>query len=422
MLKKILVLILVCAAILTMTACGAETNKNSLTLMMKQSDSETNYVRRIIELYEEKTGNDIIIEAIPNNEFEEKVASDFEKGDLPDLFFHYNDTNLASYDIPANFYYMNDQEWKDELMDDVYKSCVDSEGNLLGLPFWENSLSGCYYNKNILDKLGLSPSSTQQEFNVLCTALTTVGDTPLYWAANDCNWMFQFGLDPIFANNPELLEKLNSNEITYADIPEVVDMVEWFDLANKSGWFNKNYADMGWDNVATAMANGEAVMIPVWDTWFETTLDPVDGKYSSKDFAVMPIFFNTVEGGTYEGGNMNILLANKNSPRLEQALEFLDFCAQPENYNAAFEGIPTVNVFKNQTTNIQSQMVTDAMPSIEAHRNVSVAVPMIVGYTQNDVGEAFRQLFDGEVDVAGCIKLMDEMRIEEARKLGVPGF
>lgn len=422
MFKKICASIILMITVFTVLSCGADANEDALTIMMKQSDADTEYVERIIALYEEKTGNEIIVLTYPNEEFESAVAEAFEKGDLPDLFFHYNDSLLASYGT-SHFYYMNDQPWKDELMEDVYKSCLDADGNLLGLPFWENSLSGCYYNKTVLKNLGLMPSATQQEFNMLCQALVTVGETPLYWAANDCNWMFQFGLDPIFANNPELLEKLNTNKITYADIPEVVSMVEWFDEANKMGWFNKDYADLGWSDVAPAMAAGEAVMIPVWDTWFETMLDKVKGgKYTSEDFAVMPVFFNTAKGGTYEGGNLNMLLVNKESPRAPEALKFLDFCAQSENYNEAFDGVPTVNVFKNQTTNVISQMVSDAMPSVEAHRNPSVAVPMIIGYSQNDVGEAFKALFDGEVDALGCIKIMDDKRIEEAKAMGAEGF
>lgn len=424
MIKKVLVSVIALVMITALASCsGAPENEDALTIMMKQSDSETDYIERIIDIYQEKTGNQIIVEAMPNEEFEAAVANAFETGEAPDLLFHYNDSLLASYDIASRFYYLNDQAWKDELTEDVYKSCTDSDGNLIGLPFWENSLSGCYYNKTILDSLGLTPSATQQEFNVLCQALTAVGETPLYWAANDCNWMFQFGLDPIFANDSELLEKLNTNQITYADIPEVVNMVEWFDEAYKMGWFNDNYADLGWEDVAPAMAAGEAVMIPVWDTWFETMLNRVEGgKYTSEDFAVMPVFFNTAPGGTYESGNLNMLLANKESPRLDKALEFLDFCAQPDNYNKAFEGVPTVNVFKNQTTNIQSEMVLDAAPSIEANRNPSVAVPMIIGYTQNGVGEAFKALFDGETDVAGCIEIMDKNRIAEAKAMGAEGF
>ena len=78
------------------------------------------------------------------------------------------------------------------------------------------------------------------------------------------------------------------------------------------------------------------------------------------DFGVMPVFMNTVENGTYEGGNVLMIMANKNSDKLDDVLEFMSFCASPEVYNAAFEGVPTVSIYKNQTTNIQTPMVVEA--------------------------------------------------------------
>lgn len=46
----------------------------------------------------------------------------------------------------------------------------------------------------------------------------------------------------------------------------------------------------------------------------------------------------------------------------------------------------------------------------------------VIGYKQDDVGAAVLKLFQGEVDVAGCVKLMDEYRIAAAKELGAEGF
>lgn len=425
MAKRIIPAVLLIFCLLAALAgCGESTPDESagtLALLIKRSDTEKIYVQRIIERYESQTGNHIKLVIVENEEFDRDIAEIFAGGDIPDLFFGYNDSVLEILDIPDHFYYLNGESWVDELTDSVKAGCLDKDGNILGLPFWENSLSGCYYNKTLLEEMGLRPAATQAEFDALCSALKAVGYTPLYWASNACNWMFQFGLDPIFADNPKLLEKLNRNEITYADIPAVTDMVTWLDNAAKKGWFNADYGDRVWDDIAPAMQEGKAVFLFGWDTWFDTNFKE-GGKYSQEDFALMPVFMNTAEMGTYEGGNLNMLMVNKNSPRREQALEFLDFCASPENYNIAFEGVSTVSCFKNQTTNIQSPMVTDAMVSIQANQRVSTARPKIIGYSQNEVGAAVLQLFQGKTDVQGCIRLMDEYRISAAKKLGAEGF
>ena len=169
------------------------------------------------------------------------------------------------------------------------------------------------------------------------------------------------------------------------------------------------------------MASGDAVMTFIWDTWFYTDL-PKKGTYTVDDFALMPVFMNTADSGTYEGGNLNMMMVSKNSSNKDAALEFLAFCADPEHYNKAFDGIATVSCFNGQTTNIQSQMVTDAESSIAANERVSTASSRIIGYSGDDVMLALNNMFKGNTDVTGCVEMMDNFRIEEAVKQGIEGF
>ena len=233
--------------------------------------------------------------------------------------------------------------------------------------------------------------------------------------------MFQFGLDPIFADEPEMLEKINANEITYSDIPEVLAMAEWLRTAPEKGWFGSDYLEQGWSDIGAALGSGEAVMTFIWDTWFYTDFGK-DGKYTVDDFALMPVFMNTTPEGTYEGGNLNMMMVNKNSEKLETALDFLEFCATPENYNKAFDGIPTVSCFNGQTTNIESKMVADSEPSIASKERVSTAASRIIGYSADEVSAAFNEMFRKKTDAAGCVGQMDSYRIAGAKKQGVPAF
>ncbi len=391
---------------------------NALVIMGKRTDMEKSYIQKIFNKYKSEKGSIKVIE-IEDSEFEEEAARRFAVGEGPDIFFHFHNDDLNRLNVSGNFIYMNDEEWVDDLTPSSKNYCTDSEGNLLGLPFWESSVSGCYYNKELFKYCGLHPAHKQSDFDELCKEISKQNITPICWPANGCSWMYQFALDPIFADapdGPELLKKLNANEISYADIPAVKDMVKWVKDAQEKGWFGDNFLEKGWDDISADLNSGNAAMVFIWDTWFYT--DFVGGKYSKEDFALMPVFMNTVKGGTYEGGNLNMMMANKNSPRLEKALEFIRFCAQPENYNMAFEGISTVSCFKGQTTNIQSHMITDddTATSIGNKERVSTASTKISGYNADDVASAFNKLFRGEIDVDGCIALMDQYRIAKQAK------
>ncbi len=413
--------LILCAVflVLSLTSCAAPSARTSgvtLTIMGKKSDMEKSYMRCVFDRYREKTGNELKLVEFEDAEFEEKASRAFSEGSAPDILMHFHNADLNRFDVSANFLPLNDQPWMEDLTDSALAYCLSADGDLLGLPFWESSVSGCYYNKTLLDGLGLKPAATQAEFDMLCQALMSIGMTPICWPQNGCTWMYQFPLDPLFADDPERLEQLNGGQISYADIPEVVDMARWIQSAAKNGWFGEDYMNTGWSDIGEKLGSGEAVMTFIWDTWFYTDFE--GGKYTKEDFALMPVFLNTVDGGTYEGGNLNMMLVNRNGEQVDKALEFLSFCAEPENYNAAFDGISTVSCFRGQTTNIQSQMVQDAAASIAEKERVSTAASRIVGYSADDVAAAFDSLLRGEIDAEGCVARMDEYRELDAHKQG----
>ncbi len=409
--KKIIAALLAAALTLALAACGGAEEKFDLTVMGKRSDMEKPYMTRVFDRYESAAGGKLKIVAVEDSEFEAAARETFEKGEGPDILMHFNNADLNRFDLPGSFLYLDDQPWVGELTDSALAYCLDGEGNLLGLPFWESSVSGCYYNKTLLEELGLRPAATQSEFDVLCRVLTEMGRTPICWPGDGCSWMLQFALDPVFADDRELLDRLNAGEAAYTDIPAVTDAVAWIDGAAKSGWFGDDYMKTGWDGISAALSSGEALMTFIWDTWFYTDFTP--GKYTVDDFALMPVFMGTAEEGTYEGGNLNMMMVNRNSPRVEKALEFLSFCARPENYNAAFEGISTVSCFTHETTNVQSAMVTDAAASIAQYERVSTASTRVVGYSADEAHSALNEMLRGRLTVGECVKLMDEYRRDE---------
>lgn len=418
--KKKLFFALLCAGalLLGLAACGgaADSGSVTLTLMGKGTDLQRAYMARIFRLYEEETGNRLMLEPVEDADFEAAVAERYAEGNPPDILLHFNNSGLEQLD--GQFCLLDDAAWAGDLTEGALSYCQDGGGNLLGLPFWENSVSGCYYNRTLLDSLGLRAASTQAEFDALCRALAGIGRTPLCWPADGCSWMYQFGLDPVFADDPDLLEQLNAGEVDYADIPAVLDMAEWIAGAAEKGWFGDSFLDTGWSDIGPALGSGEAAMVLIWDTWFHTGF--AEGqKYGPEDFALMPAFLGTAENGTYEGGNLNMMLVSRDGKNREEALAFLDFCAAPGHYNAAFDGVPTVSCFRGQTTNIQSDMVTRAMGSILERQRVSTAEPRIVGYSQEETAAAFRSLLTGEISPEECVREMDAARLaQRGRKDG----
>ena len=393
----------------------------ALNILGKKTDLAKPYMTKIFDLYHEATGEKLNIMPIEDDIYEDVALKMQQNGEMADIFLHFHNADLEMFDAEENFLDLRDEAWVSDLTDSAKAYCTDAEGDLLGLPFWESSVSGCYYNKTLLEEKGLYPASNQKEFDTLCAALEYQGITPICWGGNGCGWMAQFGMDPVFADDAALLERLNRNETSYRDIAAIRDMVDWIDRAEAEGWFGAGSLETGWDQISPMLSSGEAAMTFIWDTWFYT--DFVDGKYKKEDFALMPIFMGTADEGTYEGGNLNMMMVNKNSERKDDALDFLRFCATPENYNEAFKGISTVSVFKGQATNIQSHMVSEAMASIERLERVSTASTKIIGYSGDKVMAAINAMFGKNgISAAECIRRLDEDRKAEAKLLGAEGF
>ena len=385
--------------------CSTPANdENTLTIIANDSNVGNDYIQRIFSLYEEKTGKDLNIIVVKNTEYQQKIEEMMSSDDQPDIVMLFNNALMRELGGTEDFMDLSGQPWIDELTENAKAYASDDAGALLGLPFWESSISGCYYNKTILEEIGLRPATNQAEFDKLCSALSAVGHTPICIGHDGCYSVYQFGIDPIVADNPDILEKLNSGELLYSDIPEVVNMVKWMKNAYDSGWFGDT-DELKYGELGEVMGKGDAAMLFAWDTWFDT--DFVPGKYTKDDFALMPVFIGTEDAGTYEGGNLNMFTVNKNSQKKELALDFLEFCATPENYNEAFDGISTVSVFKNETTNVESPMVTEMKDSIEEKERVSTAEPKIKGYNARMINDAIHQLYKDEITVEECLTIMD---------------
>ena len=383
----------------------------TLTLYGNADDLAKPYMQKIISLWEESSGNKIDQQGLDTDNAETIALTKFTTGDIPDLYIHFGNSNLKNFNPEENFVDWSDADWVSDIQDSVLPQATYND-KVIGLPFWEASNSGCFYNTKIFEELGIKQPTTQEEFNAACDTLLENGVQPIYLAAADA-WpiLYPFALDPVLEEHPEYIEKLNAGEMSYADIPEFTDMCTWFKEAADKGYFGKNFASDTWDYTSEVLGTGEAAMLFCWDTWFDTDYDSESYDYVGDDFGIMPVFMGTCDEGTYEGGNVNLMLVNKNGDNVEAASDFVNFMADPENYNQAFDGVSTAAVFKQETTNVNSSQYDGNKDSVDKLIRASSAQPKIVGFNQQEGGKALLQLMNGDISVEECVKLIDDDRV-----------
>ncbi|MDO5423354.1 MAG: extracellular solute-binding protein [Eubacteriales bacterium] len=422
--KKRMMTLVTCAlaaAAFSAMGCSAEDKPVTLTLYGDAGNVQRPFMQKLFELYEEKTGNKLDVQGIESENFETVCLTKFQTGDIPDLFLHHGGYSLDAYNPAENFVNFTDAAWVSDIQESVLPTTM-RDGEVYGLPFWEASYSGLIYNQRIFEELDIELPKTQDEFNAVCDTLLENGVQPIYLPLKDA-WpiLYQYGMDPIF-EDAELLEKLNTNQITYSEIPEMKAQMEWYKMAADQGYFGESFSTDTWDYCMEVLGEGEAAMMYCWDTWLYSDYDSEAYTYTADDFGLMPAFLATTENGTFEGPNCCLMLANKNSENAEAAIEFINFMADPENYNIAFEDFQTAPVFKQQTTIQATPQYQAAADWIAEVGHASIANPEIIGFSNVDGAKCIQELLIGNVDVDTCLQRMDEERIKAAKTQNAAGF
>lgn len=371
-------------------------------------DMERSYIKEAFDRYEALTGNRLEVSQFSKEQYEEQMKAAFNGGaEQPDIILSYGGTSIDAYRPDENFYDFSDAQWVDDLTDTSINQTV-YQGKIIGLPHWEASISGTLYNKKIFDKYNIEIPQNQKEFMEVCEQLLSHGITPMYLPGKEVSMLlYQFPLD-IIVEDQAILDGLNNQTLTYTRLPQMEQVVNWYGEMAKKRYFGETFQTDDWNGMSEALSSQKYAMMLCWDTWLYT-----DFKGNPKDFGLMPAFVGVPETGTFEGPNLGLFIVNKHSSKLDTALDFITFLADPYNYNAAFAGVYTAPVFKNQIASISTPQYMEAERLIERNFHDSTAWLRIRGFSQMDA-ICILEFMDssGRMTTKECLEKMDQLRLQ----------
>lgn len=406
---------------------GSTEGKKQVTLTFGSHQSglpTSGIVQELAKDFESETGIKIDFQISPDAQWRDLIKVKLDSGEAPDIICVDTPIGLAS-SLHMDQYCpeLTDQPWVSRI-EKTTLAAVSVKDKVYGITFPGAKMYFYLYNKDIFKKLGLSVPTTYKEFLSVCQTLKEAGYTPIYEATTN-GWhqvlpLFETG--GLWLNqDPDMYEKLNENKIDLDGIPSLLNIIKQLDECAKSGYFGEDYLSNAWENAKEAMATERCVMT-VAELGFRGQIEKEypDFKATEKLGAFVMPWGDNQEIGVNPASNAYFI--NKDSKYIEEAKQFFDFLARPENLQKRLDGQPELSALC--WPEITSKYTKEDQAFLDSLKKANV-VQTSVNYIDSqwmDVGKDLESMYTGAMTPEEVLKTIMERRIEQAKLQKDPGW
>ncbi|MEG1947163.1 MAG: ABC transporter substrate-binding protein [Lachnospiraceae bacterium] len=405
---------------------GKDGKKNvTLTFGSHQSGLPTSgIVQDLAKEFETETGIKIDFQVSPDAQWRDLVKVKLDSGEAPDIICADTPIGLAS-SLHMDQYCVDvtDQEWTSR-MEESACSAVSVEDKVYGITFPGAKMYFYLYNKDIFEKLGLQTPTTYEEFKTVCQKIQDAGITPIYEATTN-GWhqvlpLFETG-GLWLEQNKDIYDKLNKNELDLDEIPSLLTIIEQLNECAKAGYFGDDYLSNAWENAKEAMASERCAMT-IAELGFRGQIEAEFTEFKATEKLgafVMPWGDNKAIGVNPAS---NAYFINKDSKHVEEAKQFFEFLARPENLEKRLKGQPELSaVCWHEIKSKYSQEDQAFLDSLEKANVVQTSVNYIDSQWM-DVGKDLEAMYTGTVTPKDVLDTIKNRRTEQAKLQKDPGW
>ncbi len=325
--------------------------KGKIVMMTNSSGGTYNAVTEIVEDFiKQHPGVEIELSS-QGSDYESLMKAKMAANDLPDVFatHGWSVNRYSEYLLP-----LNDQEWYENLNEEIIPSISDSDGNIYTLPLNVDK-AGMIYNYKILEEIGCDIPKTWDDFLVCCEKAKAAGYTPIYLAGKDSGKTAGI-LNILFAsfieadNSSGQIEALKSGNAEASMFEAPLNfLVELKD----NGYFNVDYVTADASGIPEKLAGGNVLFAMESNS----TMADAYNLNPESTLGMMAVPTVSAEIETFlTGGEKEAYGVWKDSENQEIALELLNFMAKPENIEkvSSASGMPvSMKNAKEDLGNIQ---------------------------------------------------------------------
>lgn len=401
---------------------GAAAGGKTITLAASQ-----NWIvdvdRELAAKFEEETGIRVDFQLSPDDQYQTIIKSKLNTGEGPDIFMSYSGTKLKDFNPEQNMVDLSGEPWVSSLQ----QWAIDTS-SYNGKLYAQNTAgvddtNGVLYKKSVFEENNIKVPENYEEFKTACDQLSAAGITPIYEFVKDL-WHTHYWMEGAsalaLANNPDLYDQLNTNQIGFADVPEFVTAMEQLKEMEAAGYFGENHMSNIYDNSYEALASGTYGMIIIHGSYPNEMAMNIDGV-NPEEYGMFPSPLADNDYATLTAGGTTKCI-NANSDNVEEAKQYFEFLAREDNLKTLYAEKTTYVSSSVEGIEASPTAAFEELMGIVGDKKSPGAEASVYFYDGGKISELCQEMFVGALTPEQVLEEYDAARRAIAKDAGQEGF
>ena len=425
--KKWLAVLLAGTMTMTLGACGSSSGSSSSDSSSDSSAASSSankdairFVNTKIEIdsalkdfakqYEEETGQEVVIESLGGGvDVNGQLKNYYAAGNMPDIFAFGPDSYKSSFSD-----WLEPLDGEDWIEDTDYAFKGD-DGKVYGMPFSLEGI-GLAYNKDILDKAGIDPSTLtnidaykaafekidgmKDELGLTSVCAVAAESGQMYWATGN-HLLAAYYSQGVDRDDKTYIDMVNNEgKIDEDRMGQFADWLQLlFDYSDQNVLISGTY-----DDQLALWATGKAAFI-TQGNWIDPSLPTYDATFAC---GLAPSAFTKEDTDGLIVDTPSLWGIYNKSDKIDACKEFLKALAESEEgQKALVENCGMVSPFKSCTLKPSTPLAQSMLPYIESGKTYAWDwVTQPDNMAMNATGPVFELYAKGQLDKEGFVSTM----------------
>lgn len=374
--------------------------------------------------FEEETGIAVDYQIVPSDQYYNLLMTKLNSGEGPDIFGGQSGSYdlVSQYNIAENAIDLTGELWA-EYYNEFSKEQASVDGKLYGATYFDTTTDYYMaYNKKIFEENGLKVPATFAEFEEVCQKLLDAGTPPVYQPVAD-GWHHVMWFAEIGGKYEELVpgivDKLNNNEVNFADVPEFKTALDQLNELAQKGYFGDNYLSDEYTDLPAILGSGEYAMGICKPGTLAEIAAASDGTYTEDDFGMflIPTLDNDVLN-EHPCGPTRFIYSG--SEHVEEAKQYLEYITTKDSIQHMIDNEPKVENLPYDAGQepAYSKATQDFLASFDKAGVVFQDSIKYLNPQWMELGQDIVSMFIGDMTSEEVLKQIDTRRATQAEAAG----